>query len=362
MLKITCVLLLVNIYSFFSSAPVLAFQGLSRTSHEYTSGKAAVIKETTKLKDVDGADDAPFDEIETSASKFVVQIDGESNSGTGFIVSKSGELYTVITNKHVIEEGSDYFITTPDRRRYKIEPQRVRRIPNIDIVEIVFRSSLNYSTAKLNYSFDPSKTRERVYAYGFAGRSEKLLVRSSQFLPGNITGNVSKSDNGYSLTMNLPPIQGMSGSPLLNKNGQVIGVYGGTDRNPQYGNVTVTLGIPIGEYLSRRNFRTVFFENRSNSKLYCEYWGGGEWETYIGINGRTTSGAIYIFGQKYRFRCSTTIDNRSSTVLTYFDVTDGGTYKFSMINVPCSKCADLVRLATVVYFPNGKNHYSFPDL
>jgi S1-C subfamily serine protease len=64
------------------------------------------------------------------ASKFVVKIDG-GGSGTGFIINKSNNRYTVLTAKHVVDESSaNYSATTIDGKKHYIDPRFIRRFPN----------------------------------------------------------------------------------------------------------------------------------------------------------------------------------------------------------------------------------------
>jgi S1-C subfamily serine protease len=184
------------------------------------------------------------EEIAAQAAKFVVKIDG-SSGGTGFIVEKNDDLYIVLTNEHVVRQSVNYTITTADNRNHQVNLSQIRKFSGVDLAEVEFTSSNNYAVAELSNN-STNLSGAKIYAYGFNGISEGLPQRTSQFISGTIAGNLPSGRYGYDLTCNLTVIPGLSGSPLLDKNGKVVGVYGNADR--QKGSFTVTLGIPISSY------------------------------------------------------------------------------------------------------------------
>jgi uncharacterized repeat protein (TIGR01451 family) len=189
-------------------------------------------------------------EIALQAEKFVVRIDG-GGGGSGFIVSKSGNRYTVLTNEHVINSRIGYTIVTADNRRHTINSSRIRKFPGIDLAEVEFISPNSYTIAELSNNLNTLSSGRKVYTYGFNAISEGLPERTSQFLAGTIAGTLQRGRNGYSLTFNLTAIPGLSGSPLIDEDGKIIGIYGLADR--QSGGFTVTLGIPVTTYFKYFN-------------------------------------------------------------------------------------------------------------
>jgi S1-C subfamily serine protease len=199
------------------------------------------------------------EQIATQAAKFVVRIDG-AGGGTGFIVRKNGDRYTVLTNEHVVRSAASYTVSTSDGRRYQINSSQIRKLPGVDLAEVEFTSNNNYDIAELTNLPGSTSSGKKVYTYGFNAISEGLPERTSQFLQGTIAGNLPSGLNGYSLTFNLPVIPGLSGGPLINENGKVIGIYGLADR--QAGSFTVSLGIPIATYFKYFNPKFVTANQR----------------------------------------------------------------------------------------------------
>jgi WD40 repeat protein len=183
--------------------------------------------------------------VAKSASKFVVRIDG-GGGGTGFIIGKNGNRYKVLTNKHVVESSIPYSVTTTDNQRHIT--QNIRPIPNVDLAEIEFISDKDYVIAPLSADYIQGS---KVYAYGWNTISQSLTERSSQIYPGSLSGYLPQGRQGYKLTISgFSSVPGMSGSPILNEEGKVIGIYGEFDVQQQQDVkfFTFSLGIPISTY------------------------------------------------------------------------------------------------------------------
>jgi serine protease Do len=302
------------------------------------------------------------DPIKTKASGFVVKIDG-AVPGTGFIISKVGNKYTVLTAKHVVEKPSSYLVTAVDGQSYRIESSLTRKIPGIDLAEIEFTSSKNYDVAILDNSQIVPFSGKKVYTYGFGTASKFLPARTAHFLPGTVTGNSPKSRQGYSLTHTLLSIPGLSGSPILDENAKVIGVYGAADTDNNNGEITVTLGIPITTYQKSRQSKVISFRNNSGKDLICGYLAGRKYIDISAIS-KKNSLEITLGSGIYKFRCYTLVE-KGTTLLTYFDVENHGIYDFFSLDVPCDVCPlsqkNFLRSATVIVYPDGKPYYTIFD-
>jgi serine protease Do len=289
-------------------------------------------------------------EIAAQAAKFVVKIDG-GGGGTGFIVRKNGNRYTVLTNEHVIRSAVNYTITTSDNRRYIINSNLIRKVSGVDLAEIEFTSTTNYSAAELSNSSTNSLGR-KIYSYGFNAISQGLPERSPQFLQGSIAGNLPSSRNGYSLTFNLTAMPGLSGSPLLDESGKVIGVYGLADR--QGGGFTVTLGIPIDIY--QRYASYIRLANTSANLVRCSILKNGEYVNEFIIQRKSLSPQLFTKGTE--IRCQVFLSENSTTLITYFEVDEpGNTYQVSLGEVENNSPAG-IRSATIITHPNGSVSYT----
>jgi peptidyl-prolyl cis-trans isomerase B (cyclophilin B) len=183
--------------------------------------------------------------IQTKAAKFIVKIGGD-RGGTGFFVRKSNNRYTILTNRHVVENPADRIVTTSDGRQYNFSNTNLRSLPGLDLAEIEIESEVNYPVATLSNKSTISPG-SLVYTYGWNAVGTKLKSRGLQWLDGKVTGQLPtyNSSDGYSLGYTLALIRGLSGSPLLNEDGEVIGIYGSGEEN------SIGLGIPIATYRNR---------------------------------------------------------------------------------------------------------------
>lgn len=98
---------------------------------------------------------------------FIPQKDGQYaiSSGSGFLIS--GRRY-VVTNFHVVEGGSQFFIAYRDGREAKlIEAKRADTRPNVDLALLETREDLPGEALRLG-EYEPEKLSE-VIAIGFPG-------------------------------------------------------------------------------------------------------------------------------------------------------------------------------------------------
>jgi S1-C subfamily serine protease len=183
-------------------------------------------------------------------SQFVVRIDrgtGEgSGNGSGFIVNKNGNNYTVLTNEHVVRNSTGQTLVTADGKRYPFTSANIRVISGLDLAEITFTSTQTYSVAKFSSKYNPILGNS-IYVYGWNAVDKPIYpVRQGRFASGIVNQMlpIENSYQGYTLVFNLPAVPGLSGSPLWDENGDVIGIYGLTQED----NKSSTLGISISTY------------------------------------------------------------------------------------------------------------------
>ena len=146
----------------------------------------------------------------------------QQDIGTGFVVSDDG---LIVTNKHVVSDSAEYLVIDNDNNEYKVE--KIYRDPVSDIAIV----KINANLPKLDLGdSEQLKVGQSVIAIGTALGEFRHTVTT-----GVISGlgrGITAGDNfGYSTEKLDNVIQtdaainpGNSGGPLLNSNGQVIGV------------------------------------------------------------------------------------------------------------------------------------------
>lgn len=192
-------------------------------------------------------------EINSIAGEITVRIDGPKG-GSGFIVEKQGNTYYVLTNWHVVDRVGDYEIVTPDGKRYFVYYSSIQQLPNLDLALVPFSSSQRYRVAIPSDAgqIQPGNT---LYVAGWPRSGSSLGQRL--FL--STSGTFSQRQQprfGYSLVYTNLVRSGMSGGPILDGEGKVIGVNGIV----QLGNDSdkiVSAGIPINYFFDWRKTATL---------------------------------------------------------------------------------------------------------
>ena len=145
----------------------------------------------------------------------VVQIDAGGGSGSGFIISADG---TVVTNEHVVGSARSVTVWLTNGRRFKGDVMERNSSADLAVVRIDSKGSFDYITIG-----DPDKARvgDEVLALGFplADRigSNLTVTRGIISSTREVAGvNLFQTDAAIN--------PGNSGGPLVNMDGEVIGV------------------------------------------------------------------------------------------------------------------------------------------
>jgi len=185
-----------------------------------------------------------YDQVSQIARDTIVLIDG-CTSGSGVIYERKGNVYSILTAKHVVSQPNGCFVITPDKIRQRINPNIIP-VSRIDLAVVQSTSNKNYKLAEFGNSaaLTPGKT---VYLAGSPEPSVAIPERTLLVTPGNIVG-IQKPQNGYSLIYNNATRRGMSGGAVLNEEGKIVGIHGQGDEQDG-SKVGLNLGIPIKLFL-----------------------------------------------------------------------------------------------------------------
>jgi S1-C subfamily serine protease len=153
---------------------------------------------------------------------------GES-IGSGVLLVRQQQVYTVITNAHVIQSASVPFqLQTPDGQVYAAALITPPTGQNRDLTILRFHSRDRvYSPAKL--ATVRPKIADRVWSAGFPLVSNQAAqsAREPNIVSGQITQILPVAiSGGYSIGSDRTISKGMSGGPLINQSGELIGING----------------------------------------------------------------------------------------------------------------------------------------
>jgi tetratricopeptide (TPR) repeat protein/S1-C subfamily serine protease len=193
---------------------------------------------------------------EARARTVRIETDNGRGNGSGVIVAKEGNTYYVLTAKHVVEEykqlRSNIKTITSDQESYTIEPSNITLAAKLDLAIVKFTSSTQYPVAQLgNYS---PKTLATAFVGGFPARDAiDSPLWQWQLNPGGIYAKedgqfhtqdkATFSDGGYDLLYTSISYSGMSGGPVFDTEGRVIGIHGRAEGDESKG---LTLGNSAG--------------------------------------------------------------------------------------------------------------------
>jgi S1-C subfamily serine protease len=224
-------------------------------------------------------------ELEAKAKGFTVRIDSSSKTngsgvianGSGVIIAKEGNIYTVLTADHVLcgemartDSCADYTYTvvTSDGKTRNIEKSTIIRQKGVDLAVFQFESLDNYPVAEIA-NYNPN-TYDFVFAAGFPKigdnpskwlfsggiiiEKEQGLIQTRQSPLSNKQGGVLQSvaslTGGYELVYTSITFGGMSGGAVLDSQGRVIGIHGSSE-TAGVGKIQLgfSLGIPISTFI-----------------------------------------------------------------------------------------------------------------
>jgi S1-C subfamily serine protease len=193
------------------------------------------------------------------AQQITVLIDGQ-NPGTGVIIAKKDNTYYVLTAGHVVATEDEYEIVTLDLQRYRLNYSTVKKLPNVDLAILEFKSDRNYSVAKLGNS-DEVNLGSAIHIYGFPNPGREITKRIPQFTSGQVSSRPETPlRDGYAIVYPIFTRAGMSGGPVLNDRGELVGIHGRAEGeaetnailnesgNSSSEKIGLNLGIPINTF------------------------------------------------------------------------------------------------------------------
>lgn len=179
------------------------------------------------------------------ARQVTVRIFSNSSAGSGVIISRQGQVYTVLTCDHVLNEkdSNSYTILTSDGQTYPAKKLAYSQFGDKDLAVVQFISPQSYQVAEMGNS-DSLGMGEVVYAAGFPNwylinpkaieSTRDWGMRAFRLTRGNVEMISDRSlPRGYQLGYTNEIENGMSGGPVLDKNGRLIGINGRLKFPPQ---------------------------------------------------------------------------------------------------------------------------------
>ena len=136
-----------------------------------------------------------------------------SSSGTGFFVSQKGH---ILTNNHVVKGCKTFRVSVPGALKH--EASVVASDETNDLALLV--SDIKPPSVP-GFNRRP-QTGESIFVYGFPLTG--VLASTGNFTAGNVTATAGLNDDTSLLQISAPVQPGNSGGPLIDKDGNILGV------------------------------------------------------------------------------------------------------------------------------------------
>ncbi len=172
------------------------------------------------------------------AKQVTVRILTGTGSGSGVVIARKGDTYTVLTCQHVVQgsQGSSYRVLSADGRTHTAQIISTPSFKEVDLALVQFESKLTYQVAVLGKS-NTLSLGESIYATGFPNYhfinqnsledTRNWGTRAFRLTKGKVSLLLERSlPQGYRLGYTNEVELGMSGGPVLNERGEVVGING----------------------------------------------------------------------------------------------------------------------------------------
>lgn len=143
--------------------------------------------------------------------------------GTGFAITNDGY---IATNYHVIDQSSHIYITTNENKTYKADVVGYDALKDIAILKINDQQ-FKFGKQNLPYSLIDKKDKVlglKVFTIGYP--QENLVYNE-----GYISAELGYENDSLSYQLEIVANPGQSGSPILDGNGNVLGLINGKKSN-----------------------------------------------------------------------------------------------------------------------------------
>ena len=168
-----------------------------------------------------------------------VRIVKTDSAGSGVIIAREGNFYSVLTSWHVVNSSNFFILTADDRQHQLTNPPQ--QLGDADLAVLKFYSESEYPTATIRSQIP--QVGDTVYAAGFPlsiegdRNSVRLGNEAFRLIEGEVSIVPDRSlPQGYRLGYTNDTEMGMSGSPIFDTDGLLVGIHGrGKYRDPGFG-------------------------------------------------------------------------------------------------------------------------------
>lgn len=189
------------------------------------------------------------------AKATTVRIEG-ATQGSGVIVKKQGDIYTVLTAWHVVNNhrsNEELVIRTSDNIENQHIKNSIRNIRGIDMATLHFTSKQNHKVASIRNNANIN-TDDSLLVAGFPVN----LSGSYKAFKGEVVASSEMGiDGGYQLLYSANTYPGMSGGGIYDSNSMLIGIHGRGEQKKDlisgevfHFKTGINQGVPVKHYIN----------------------------------------------------------------------------------------------------------------
>jgi tetratricopeptide (TPR) repeat protein len=171
------------------------------------------------------------------ATTIEIRLQKKSSVGSGVIIHRQGNTYTVVTNRHVLCGGNRcdtlpaeerYTLTLADGQKQRVGKEAIKIFgDDLDLAIIQFQSAKQYQIAPI--AADLLKVDDPVYTAGFPYERPGFTFNKGRAI-AVVNKRLIADKGGYSIIYNADTLPGMSGGGVFNAKGQLVAIHGIGDR------------------------------------------------------------------------------------------------------------------------------------
>lgn len=193
----------------------------------------------------------PFKASAQEPSQSTVQISNQAEPGTGFFL-KVGDKIIFITAKHVIgSSGESVSLKLTGGGLIKVPLQNQFPISGVDATVVLIEEPLGIAPLSVAKKKPDSTSLLTVWGFPVTANSTSSLLTSRS---GNYIGSPAELSDGYSLLYAASTQIGFSGGPILDDQGNVVGMHGRSESRRSSSGESIrtgnALGIPIDSIIA----------------------------------------------------------------------------------------------------------------
>ena len=170
--------------------------------------------------------------------------------GSGVIIERDGNQYTVLTAMHLfedIDEEIPFTIRTADYSIYEVKRESIQQIENLDLAIFTFKSDKDYKKANFS-NISTLKKDDVLFSSGF-------VDSNFYFQKGKLVASSSlKVKDGNQLIYTSKVVPGMSGGGIFDNYGKLVGVNTmSNSKSFQDKSFSYSLGVPNSFFINFNN-------------------------------------------------------------------------------------------------------------